>query len=102
MAYTEATIMECARRGNIALFNVPRCTTQDTTLDGYRIPKGTWVFVNRWGVHASARYWPNPQELVPERFLTNNNEVYKPEGFFPFGMGKIIVMTLLIFSSNYL
>ncbi len=30
MPYTEATLMECQRLGNIALFSVPRCVTQDT------------------------------------------------------------------------
>ena len=40
MPYTEATIMECQRLGNIALFSVPRCTTEETKLNGYTIPKG--------------------------------------------------------------
>ena len=32
MPYTEATLLECQRLGNIALFSVPRCVTRDTTV----------------------------------------------------------------------
>ena len=48
MPFTEACIMECQRLGNIALFSVPRCVSKDTKVNGYSIPKGTWVFINRW------------------------------------------------------
>ena len=42
MPYTEAALMECQRLGNIALFSVPRCTTEETRLNGYTIPKGRY------------------------------------------------------------
>ena len=74
--------------GNIALFSVPRCTTEDTVVGGYHIPRGTWVFVNRWGLHASPRYWPNPQKFDPRRFIDKNGEVSQPEAFSPFGVGE--------------
>ena len=88
MRYTAATIMECQRMGNIALFSVPRCTTEDTEVNGYHIPRGTWVFVNRWGLHASARYWPDPGRFDPGRFLDKEGRVFTPEAFSPFGVGE--------------
>ena len=30
LVFTEATLLECQRFGNIALFSVPRCVTHDT------------------------------------------------------------------------
>ncbi|KAK2184502.1 hypothetical protein NP493_262g00013 [Ridgeia piscesae] len=87
MPYTQATIMECQRVGNIALFSVPRCTLADCVVNGYNIPKGTWVFVNRWGVHKAPQYWTRPNVFDPTRFLNKDNEVVWPDTFIPFGMG---------------
>ena len=61
-------------------------TTATTYVNGHRIPKGTWIFVNRWGVHMSARYWVNPDEFRPERFI-HGNKVHVPNTFIPFGIG---------------
>ena len=88
LPYTEATLMECQRKGNIALFSVPRCTTEVTSLNGFTIPKGTWVFINRWGMHMSEKYWTNPETFDPKRFLGTDNTVLQPEAFVPFGVGK--------------
>ena len=30
LVFTEATVLECQRMGNIALFSVPRCVIRDT------------------------------------------------------------------------
>ena len=94
LPYTEATLMECQRRGNIALFSVPRCTTQETTLNGFTIPQGTWVFINRWGMHMSERYWTNPDRFDPTRFLSKTNTVLQPEAFVPFGVGEFGVLRI--------
>jgi cytochrome P450 len=88
LPFTEATMMECQRLGNIALFNVPRCTTADTIVNGYHVPRGTWVFANRWGVHSSTRYWKNPSEFDPTRFIDERGRIIRHEALVPFGMGK--------------
>lgn len=88
LPYTEATVLECQRAGNVALFSVPRCTTADAQVAGYRIPMGTWVFSNRWGLHASERYWKDPEQFRPENFLDCEGHVKQPEAFAPFGLGE--------------
>ena len=88
LPFTEATLMECQRLGNVALFNVPRCTVTDTTVNGYHVPQGTWVFANRWGVHSSTRYWTNPTKFDPSRFLDDQGRVVRQEALLPFGMGE--------------
>ena len=47
MPYTLATIHEIYRLSCVAPA-VPRCTTVDTTLGGYTIPKDTNVVCNLW------------------------------------------------------
>jgi len=81
--------MECQRLGNIALFNVPRAALQDTTLMGHHIPRGTWVFANRWGLHMSTKYWKHPERFQPERFLDTDGCARKHEALHPFGMGEV-------------
>ncbi len=56
-------------------------------LNGYDVPKDTWVFINRWGMHATKKYWPNPMKFDPNRFL-RDGRVYKPDTFVPFGIGE--------------
>ncbi|GKC08754.1 cytochrome P450 76C1-like protein, partial [Tanacetum coccineum] len=60
---------------------------------GYTIPKGCSVFLNVWSIHRDPRYWVNPLEFNPERFLTSegiNQWDYKGNNskFFPFGSGR--------------
>ena len=95
LPYTVATLMECQRLGNIALFNVPRCTLEPVVVNGFEIPRGAWVFANRWGLHMSPRYWDRPQEFDPRRFLNASGDgVRQSEAWSPFGMGKSKVYSL--------
>jgi len=73
---------------SLVCHSVPRCTLADCVVNGYNIPKGTWVFVNRWGVHKAPQYWTRPNVFDPTRFLNKDNEVVWPDTFIPFGMGE--------------
>ncbi|CAD5113963.1 DgyrCDS3126 [Dimorphilus gyrociliatus] len=83
----EATLMECHRRANIAVLGIPKCTTRDTVVDGYLVPKGTWIYFNRYGLHASEKYWDDPEEFRPQRFLKDDKILYNLNGYAPFGDG---------------
>ena len=100
MPYTEATLNEIQRRGNIVLFSAPRWAAEDTTICGHFVPKGTWIFMNRWGMHASPRYWQDPEQFNPSRFLDQDGKVLKPDAFVPFGVGKHICYMLQIHATD--
>ncbi|KAF5284940.1 hypothetical protein FQA39_LY16895 [Lamprigera yunnana] len=85
MPYTEATILEAIRL--IASPIVPRAANQDTSINGYRIPKGTLVFLNNYDLSMSEKLWDEPESFKPERFIVNNHLI-KPEHFLPFGGGR--------------
>ncbi|KAF5287398.1 hypothetical protein FQR65_LT12223 [Abscondita terminalis] len=85
MPYTEATILEAIRL--IASPIVPRAANQDTSICGFRIPKGTLVFLNNYDLSMSEKLWHEPEQFKPERFVINNH-VIKPEHFLPFGGGR--------------
>jgi cytochrome P450 len=59
---------------------------EDVVIGGYRIPKGTSVFVSPYVTHRNPRYFPDPDAFVPERWLTGDPP---PRfAFFPFGGGS--------------
>ncbi len=56
-------------------------------VSGYRVRKGTTIFLNNFDLNRSPDLWKNPEEFSPERFLVDNCLV-KPDHFFPFSSGR--------------
>ncbi|GJX01238.1 cytochrome P450 76C1-like protein [Tanacetum coccineum] len=93
LQYLDATIKETFRLHSVFPFIFPRVPSQDCIVGGYTILKGCFVFLNFWSIHRDPRYWDNPLEFNPERFLTwkgINQWDYKGNNskFFPFGSGR--------------
>ncbi|KAL6216662.1 hypothetical protein ACLB2K_009883 [Fragaria x ananassa] len=66
---------------------VPHESSQECTLGGYHVPRGTMLLVNIWAMHHDPKLWEQPEQFKPERFLTSKNEA---NGFklLPFGTGR--------------
>ncbi|KAI4590894.1 hypothetical protein MJG53_001943 [Ovis ammon polii x Ovis aries] len=88
MPYTNAVIHEVQRMGNIVPMNVPRELTEDTTLNGYRLVKGSMVLTNLTALHRDPAEWATPDTFNPEHFL-ENGQFKKRESFLPFSIEKI-------------
>uniref|UniRef100_A0A3Q3XEI8 Cytochrome P450 1A n=1 Tax=Mola mola TaxID=94237 RepID=A0A3Q3XEI8_MOLML len=87
----EAFILELFRHSSFMPFTIPHCTSKDTSLNGYFIPKDTCVFINQWQINHDPELWKDPSSFYPDRFLTaDGNDVNKIEGekMMIFGMGK--------------
>jgi cytochrome P450 len=84
MTYLDAVIKESMRL-------IPpiggsfRVMTQAAELDGYRIPAGWRIAVGPRSVHFDARYYPEPQQFNPDRWLAD--EQRPPFSYIPFGGG---------------
>ncbi|CAG2166247.1 unnamed protein product [Oppiella nova] len=64
-------------------------TTEDTTVLGQFIPKGTRIMGNIWAVHNDPKVWHKPQDFNLNRFLTSDGkELLKFDYFIPFSMGR--------------
>ncbi|CAL1262529.1 unnamed protein product [Larinioides sclopetarius] len=94
MPFTEATIMELMRWRTIVPINILRYTLWDTELNGFFIPKDSYVLANLWSIHHNPKYWgEDAEEFRPERFLTEDrNEVIKSEYFIPFSIVHFVIM----------
>ncbi|XP_006273206.1 cytochrome P450 1A5 [Alligator mississippiensis] len=91
LPYTEAFILEMFRHSSFLPFTIPHCTTRDTILNGYYIPKDLCVFINQWQVNHDEKIWKDPSTFNPERFLNaEGTEVNKTNGekVLVFGLGK--------------
>uniref|UniRef100_A0A3Q0SI98 Cytochrome P450, family 2, subfamily X, polypeptide 9 n=1 Tax=Amphilophus citrinellus TaxID=61819 RepID=A0A3Q0SI98_AMPCI len=91
MPYTQAVIHEVQRVAN----TVPtalHCTTRDTELMGYSIPKGTLIIENLTSVLNEEGQWKFPHEFNPENFLNDQGEFVKPEAFMPFSAGPRVCL----------
>ena len=69
-------------------FSLPHMTNQDTVLCGYDIPKDSIVIANLYSAHIDKRYWSNPEEFQPQRFLSKDGQLIRRDGLVPFGDGN--------------
>ena len=52
------------------LLSWARLAINDTTIDGYHVPRGTTAMVNMWAIARDPHVWSDPLEFMPQRFVT--------------------------------
>jgi hypothetical protein len=52
-------------------FGLPRKTSSDETVLGYRIPRGTLVVINQWGIAHDPDFYDKPEAYIPDRFVND-------------------------------
>uniref|UniRef100_A0A4W4EQ96 Cytochrome P450, family 2, subfamily X, polypeptide 9 n=1 Tax=Electrophorus electricus TaxID=8005 RepID=A0A4W4EQ96_ELEEL len=87
MPYTQAVIHESQRIADTVPLSVFHCTTRDTQLMGYSIPKGTLIIPNLSSILSEEGQWKFPHEFNPANFLNEQGQFEKPEAFLPFSAG---------------
>ena len=90
LPYTEMIIKESLRLYPPTWSLVPRQATEEVVLGGYRIPRGTWVFVSPYATHHDPRFFPDPQRFDPERFSAERQQAIDQFAYIPFGGGPRI------------
>ncbi|XP_022138249.1 isoflavone 2'-hydroxylase-like [Momordica charantia] len=86
LPFLQAIINETNRLFPALPILVPRESSEDCTIGGYDIPKGTMLVVNVWAIHRDPKVWQDPTSFQPERF--ENGEVVEANKLLPFGMGR--------------
>ncbi|XP_034674166.1 cytochrome P450 CYP82D47-like isoform X1 [Vitis riparia] len=91
LVYLQAIVKETLRLYPPAALGGPRQFTEDCTLGGYHVSKGTRLILNLSKIQKDPRIWMSPTEFQPERFLTTHKDL-DPRGkhfeFIPFGAGR--------------
>ncbi|KJA22860.1 hypothetical protein HYPSUDRAFT_1083859 [Hypholoma sublateritium FD-334 SS-4] len=77
LPFVECIIQE-VHRINPAVPLVPHSNSQEADYAGYRIPKNSWIIANIWGMLHDDGVYLQPQSFIPERFLSNENDLVQP------------------------
>ena len=86
LPFTRAVLEEAIRLYPPAALIV-RSVSKETSLRGFRIPKGTFVLVNVRNIQRHAQLWHDPLCFNPERFLPQQRAVIPRLAYLPFGAG---------------
>ena len=89
LTYLELVIKEALRLHPPVPLSIPRETTEDCTVGDYTIPAKTRVLIDVRSIGTDPKYWENPNEFRPDRFL-NSSIDFKGQHFelLPFGVGR--------------
>lgn len=89
LPYTLAVFQE-ALRLYPPFWRISRRATVDTKVGDYDVPAGTNVIISIFTVQRDPRFWKDPLEFRPERFLEGTEEKTHRFAYLPFGGGPRI------------
>jgi len=89
LRYTEWVVRESMRLYPPA-WGIAREALDDCEIGGYKVPKGTQVFLTQWLVHRDGRWFDDPEAFQPERWQNDLIKRLPRCAYFPFGDGPRI------------
>jgi cytochrome P450 len=87
LPWTTACIQE-AQRYFSAVWALGREAIADDDIDGHRIRTGTTVMIPIHHIHHDPRWWPNPEQFDPTRFMPGADGERPRSAYLPFGGGR--------------
>ncbi|OSX64689.1 hypothetical protein POSPLADRAFT_1134235 [Postia placenta MAD-698-R-SB12] len=88
LPYIDALIKEVLRWNPVLPLALPHSLMEDDTYRGYHIPKGATVLANSWAVMHDPALYPDPFEVKPERYLSDQGALNPDPRQFAFGYGR--------------
>jgi cytochrome P450 len=66
---------------------IGRQAVGEDNISGCRVPPGRVIFMSQYATHHDARFWPEPEKFIPERFAPEAVKERPKFAYFPFGGG---------------
>ncbi|PZC75879.1 hypothetical protein B5X24_HaOG200009 [Helicoverpa armigera] len=88
LIYTSAFLQEVQRYYPVVPMAGPRLLQQDTSIDGYLIPKGSTVLMSLGDIYFDPELWDEPHQFKPERFIDESGMLKNSEHIYTFGLGR--------------
>ncbi|KAF5371268.1 hypothetical protein D9758_004285 [Tetrapyrgos nigripes] len=84
LPYFKAVLCECFRWQTVVPLSFPHVTNQDLQYNGYKIPQGTVILANVWGIlHDLKIYGSNADNFDPERWLKRDERGWQWDNDLP-------------------
>ncbi|KAL2943910.1 Cytochrome P450 71A25 [Bienertia sinuspersici] len=91
LKYLKAVIKETLRLHPPGPLLIFRESSENVKIENYDISAGTQVIVNALAIQLDSKYWQDPDDFIPERFLNNSSSMDfrgRHFQFIPFGAGR--------------
>uniref|UniRef100_A0A1I8AJ18 AN1-type domain-containing protein n=1 Tax=Steinernema glaseri TaxID=37863 RepID=A0A1I8AJ18_9BILA len=89
LPYLSAFIQEVHRLTNVIPLSLPHETLDDTTIEGYHIPKGTAVMAQLACVNLDPDEYEEPEKCLPERHIDpTTGKLRREDRLHPFSIGR--------------
>ncbi|XP_022149478.1 cytochrome P450 81D1-like [Momordica charantia] len=86
--FLQAIVSETLRLQPAAPMLLSHYSSEDCTVAGYDIPRGTTLLVNAWAIHRDPKLWDDPTRFRPERFLGSAANESQCNKVIAFGLGR--------------
>ncbi len=87
LRYTERVVLESMRLYP-PLWMISLQAVEDCEIGGYPVSAGTIAFASQWVMHRDPRYFDNPEEFEPDRWVDDRVKRLPTYAYFPFGGGS--------------
>lgn len=92
LCYLRCIIKETLRMHPPVPLLLPHYSSEDYTVQGFRIPRRTMFLVHAWAIQHDPEIWVEPEKFKPERFDEGSSKKGIKHGhgltFMPFGSGR--------------
>nr|BAK09445.1 cytochrome P450 [Postia placenta] len=88
LPYVEGLIKEAFRWNPVFPLALPHYLNQDDVYEGYHIPANSTVIANSWAILHDSSLYPQPFEVLPERYLQQEHGLNPDPKSFAFGYGR--------------
>ncbi|MDJ0614353.1 MAG: cytochrome P450 [Rhizobiaceae bacterium] len=71
-----------------SIWIIERRIKERTQIGDHMLKKGASVLISPYVLHRNVKFWEQPEDFNPDRFLETENETRPRNAYLPFGLGK--------------